>query len=88
VPVVTISSKGQLIIPADIRKKYAIKQGDKFEVQVAEGKLVLVPLKEKPFLRLYGALKGETSLVRSLLQAEHAGETEEENYKAGTVVPA
>ncbi|MBE3572966.1 MAG: AbrB/MazE/SpoVT family DNA-binding domain-containing protein [Moorella humiferrea] len=86
-PVVTISSKGQLIIPADIRKKYAIKQGDKFEVQVDEGKLVLVPLKEKPFVRLYGALKGETSLVRSLL-AEHAGETEEENYKAGTVVPA
>ncbi|PRR68604.1 AbrB/MazE/SpoVT family DNA-binding domain-containing protein [Neomoorella humiferrea] len=86
-PVVTISSKGQLIISADIRKKYAIKQGDKFEVQVAEGKLVLVPLKEKPFARLYGALKGETSLVRSLL-AEHAGETEKENYKAGTVVPA
>lgn len=42
---------------------------------VSEGKLVLVPLNEKPFVRLYGALKGETSLVRSL-EEEHAREAE------------
>ncbi|AKX94526.1 hypothetical protein [Neomoorella thermoacetica] len=47
---------------------------------MAEGKLVLVPLKEKPFVRLYGALKGETNLVRSL-QEEHARETEKENRR-------
>ncbi|MBC7336874.1 MAG: AbrB/MazE/SpoVT family DNA-binding domain-containing protein [Clostridia bacterium] len=76
-PVVTVSSKGQIAIPAEIRKAHAIKQGDRFELRVSEGKLVLVPLKEKPFVRLYGAFKGDTSLIRSL-EEEHAREIEKE----------
>lgn len=76
-PVVTVSSKGQIAIPAEIRKAHAIKQGDRFELRVSEGKLVLVPLKEKPFVRLYGAFQGDTSLIRSL-EEEHAREIEKE----------
>lgn len=76
-PVVTVSTKGQIIIPAEIRKKHAIKQGDRFEVQVIDGKLVLTPVKTKPLVGLYGTLKGKTSLVRSL-QEEHAKEIEKD----------
>jgi len=76
-PIVTVSVKGQIVIPAEIRKACAIKQGDKFELQVSEGKLVLIPLGEKPFLRLYGAFRGGTSLVR-ILEEEHAREIEKD----------
>ncbi|MCL6612109.1 MAG: AbrB/MazE/SpoVT family DNA-binding domain-containing protein [Peptococcaceae bacterium] len=76
-PVITVSSRGQIIIPAEIRKKYNIKQGDRFNLQDIDGKLVLSRTKEKPFNRLYGSLKGENSLTRSLLK-EHARELEKE----------
>lgn len=76
-PIVTVSSKGQIVLPAEIRKAHAINQGDRFELRVSEGKLVLAPLDEKPFVRLYRALKGGTSLVRSL-EEEHAREVETE----------
>ena len=76
-PVITVSSKGQIIIPSEIRKKYKIKRGDKFELQELEGKLVLTPVQNKPFVKLYGVLKGETSLTGSL-QKEHALEIEKE----------
>ncbi|MGB9885711.1 MAG: AbrB/MazE/SpoVT family DNA-binding domain-containing protein [Moorellales bacterium] len=76
-PIVTVSSKGQIAIPAEIRKAYAIKQGDKFELRASAGKLELIPLEEKPFVRLYGALKGGTSLVKAL-EEEHAREVEKE----------
>ncbi|QUL99159.1 MAG: AbrB/MazE/SpoVT family DNA-binding domain-containing protein [Candidatus Fermentithermobacillus carboniphilus] len=76
--IVTVSSKGQIVIPAEIRKAHSIRQGDRFELRVSEGKLVLVPLDEKPFVRLYGAFKSGTSLVRAL-EAEHAREIEKES---------
>lgn len=76
-PVITVSSRGQVIIPSEIRKKFKIKQGDRFELQEHEGKLVLVPLQDKPFVKLHGALKGKTRLTGSL-QKEHALEIEKE----------
>ncbi|MCR4419205.1 MAG: AbrB/MazE/SpoVT family DNA-binding domain-containing protein [Clostridia bacterium] len=75
--IVTVSSKGQIIIPAEIRKAHAIKRGDKFELRVSEGRLVLVPLQERPFVCLYGALKGDSGLVRAL-EEEHARELKKE----------
>jgi len=77
VPVITVSSKGQIIIPSEFRKKFKIKQGDRFELQEHDGKLLLVPLQDKPFVKLYGVLKGKTSLTGSL-QKEHALEIEKE----------
>jgi len=52
VPVITVSTKGQIIIPSEIRKKHKINQGDRFEIQEIDGKLVLTPLKDKPFVGL------------------------------------
>jgi len=77
VPVITVSTKGQIIIPSEIRKKYKIRQGDRFELQEIDGKLVLIPLPDKPLVGLYGVLKGKNSLTRSL-QKEHANEIRKE----------
>lgn len=75
--VVTVSTKGQIIIPAEIRKRYNIKQGDRLVLREIDGKLVLVPLGEKPLAGLYGALRGKTSLTLALAK-EHAAEIAKE----------
>ncbi|MEW6771977.1 MAG: AbrB/MazE/SpoVT family DNA-binding domain-containing protein [Bacillota bacterium] len=75
--VVTVSTKGQIIIPAEIRKRYNIKRGDRLALQEVDGRLVLVPLEEKPFVGLYGALKGKKSLTLALRE-EHAAEIAQE----------
>ncbi|WP_018086280.1 AbrB/MazE/SpoVT family DNA-binding domain-containing protein [Desulfurispora thermophila] len=75
-PVVVVSSKGQIVIPAQIRKKYKINQGDRLEIKEINGKLVL-ELLPRPFIGLYGAFRGNSSLTR-LLQEEHALEVEKE----------
>jgi antitoxin PrlF len=44
----TLTSKGQVTIPADIREQLALKAGVKFECYVdQEGRVVLVPLTVK-----------------------------------------
>ena len=41
--IVTVSSKGQLVIPAEIRKKYGIEPGQKFVVVDMGDHISLVP---------------------------------------------
>ena len=42
-----VSIKGQVVIPADIRKKYGIKYGDKVIVKTtAKGEIVVTKVKE------------------------------------------
>lgn len=38
----TISSRGQIVIPADIRKKYDFKKGDKIFFVEKDGRIELV----------------------------------------------
>lgn len=65
-PVITVSNKGQIIIPADVRRERHIKRGDRFEVKTVENQLVLVPLEKKSLAGLYGSLKPGTSLTQAL----------------------
>ena len=45
---VTISSKGQIAIPKDIRQKLEISQGDKFNLEIKNGKIYLEPVMNIP----------------------------------------
>ena len=40
---ITVSSKGQVVIPSDIRKKYDIEQGTKLKVMESDGLVILIP---------------------------------------------
>jgi AbrB family looped-hinge helix DNA binding protein len=70
---VTVSEKGWVVIPAQLRKKYHLTPG--VEVQVVDygGTLVLVPKLADPVAQAAGLLKGPRSLTRALL-AEHRRE--------------
>jgi AbrB family looped-hinge helix DNA binding protein len=78
---VKLSSKGQLVIPAALRKRLGWKQNDELEIQVVEGERLIVlraPRKGKGWESLGGSLKGGRSLTK-WLEAERAAERERED---------
>jgi AbrB family looped-hinge helix DNA binding protein len=70
---VTVSEKGWIVIPAELRKKYNLHPGAEVSVVDYGGVLAVVPAMKKPVRQAAGLLKGRTSLTRALL-AEHKRE--------------
>ena len=70
----TISTRGQLTIPKEIRDAFDLREGDKVEFRREDGKLVLVPCRseENPFLKYVGIVppgtlpEGSVAWVREL----------------------
>ncbi len=64
--------KGQVIIPADLRKKFNIKKGTRIAVSEGAGNVILLkPLPDDPIEASRGMLKGKTSLTKALLKDRH-----------------
>lgn len=64
--------KGQVIIPAQLRKKYNIKKGTRVAISEGEGNVILLkPLPDDPISVSRGMLKGKTSLMKALLRDRH-----------------
>jgi AbrB family looped-hinge helix DNA binding protein len=66
---VTLSSKGQLVIPKPVREALNVSSGDQFIVQLVEGKIVLEPITVSIIDRLFGKFHGEDLLTH--LEEEH-----------------
>ncbi len=61
--------KGQVIIPARLRKKFNIKKGTRVAIMEGEGRVILIkPLPDDPIEASRGMLKGKTSLTKALLK--------------------
>ena len=54
--------KGQIVIPASLRRKYNIKNGTKIIVTDAGDSIVLKPVTEQYLKNLQGSLKGKGGL--------------------------
>ncbi|MBI3584480.1 MAG: AbrB/MazE/SpoVT family DNA-binding domain-containing protein [Nitrospinae bacterium] len=61
-------SKGQVVIPADIRKKYHIEQGSELQILEYEGIIYLIPPVEDPVKAACGILPSKPSLSERLLK--------------------
>jgi len=70
---VKILSKGQLVIPAELRKKYQIRPGTEMQLMEYQGILFLIPPVEEPLSAACGSLPPNPSLARQLLK-ERRGE--------------
>ena len=70
---VTVSEKGWIVIPADLRRKYNLHPGTEVSVVDYGGVLALVPAMPKPLQQAAGMLKGRTPLTRALV-GEHRRE--------------
>ena len=64
---VTVSEKGWIVIPAELRKKYDLRPGTEVFVVDYGGVLALVPAMAKPIRQAAGMLKGRTSLTGALM---------------------
>ena len=54
--------KGQIVIPASLRKKYGIKNGTKIIIIDNGDSITLKPVTEQYLLSLQGSLKNSTAL--------------------------
>jgi len=64
----TVTTKGQLVIPSRLRRKYSIKQGTQVIFLEQQNRLVLQPLTAEFIRSLRGSLKGEPSALKALLE--------------------
>ncbi len=75
----TLSARGQLVIPAPIRKRRHLKPGVKLEFVDTGTAILLVPLPKDPFAASRGSLKGILSSAeviaarRQERRREHGG---------------
>jgi len=56
------SEKGQIVIPAILRRKYGIKNGTKIIVMDNGDSILLKPVTEQYLRKLQGSLKGKGAL--------------------------
>ena len=73
----TISDKGWVVIPTELRDKYGLKPGSQVRIVDYGGVLSLVPAFEDAVQQAAGMLKGAGSLTEALLR-EHQRETTRE----------
>jgi AbrB family looped-hinge helix DNA binding protein len=63
---VTVSPKGWIVIPAELRRKYGLKPGDQVVVVDLGGVLGIVPALADPVEESAGMLAGDASLADAL----------------------
>jgi AbrB family looped-hinge helix DNA binding protein len=63
-----VSTKGWIVIPKDLRKKYGLKKGTRVQVVDYGGVLALIPLPDDPAEALHGMLEQSPSLTGDLLE--------------------
>lgn len=59
----TVSSKGQVVIPAELRNALGIEAGTRLAIQQEKGRLVLQPITEEFINSLRGCTKGKNLLA-------------------------
>ena len=70
----TFTSKGQLVIPAELRRKHGIKPGTKVHFLEDDfGRIVLQPITEEYIDRVMGMLAGGPDLLAALREERRWG---------------
>jgi AbrB family looped-hinge helix DNA binding protein len=62
-----VTVKGQVVVPANIRRKFGIKKGTKIAFIEQNGKLIIQPLDKNYFESLAGILGTEGKMLKSLM---------------------
>ena len=71
--VAQITSKGQILVPKNLRLKLGLKPGSKVHIAEHDGRLILTPVPSDPIEVATGFLKGKFSLTQDL-RREHREE--------------
>ncbi len=65
---ITVTQKGQVVIPASIRKKLNIKKGTKLYVNNREETILMTPASSSYISRMKGSLEYKGSMTEYLLK--------------------
>ncbi len=65
----TVSAKGWVVIPKELRERFGLKKGDKVHFVEYGGTIAVVPLAKNAIKDCAGMLKGDTSLLEALLKS-------------------
>ena len=72
-----LSSKGQIVIPKELRDRLGLEPGTEFDVYLEDNRIILTPQKHRSLLEsLYGKFSGVDFL--KALEEEHRKEIESE----------
>ncbi len=72
-PIVNTSSKGQIVIPAKLRRKYSIEQGTRLNVVDGDGEIILRPVLQDAVTQAKGLFRGGQSSIQELLKERREG---------------
>jgi AbrB family looped-hinge helix DNA binding protein len=64
-----VTTKGQLVIPARLRRRFGIKKGTTISFLEEGGRIIVQPVTRQFIRGLRGSLKGEPSALDLLLKA-------------------
>jgi len=81
--VLTVSNKGWVVIPAEMRKKYNLVPGTKVVIVDYGGVLAILPVFKNPVEQGYGLLKGGASLTDALKKDRELEKKREERFLNG-----
>jgi len=76
----TITSKGQIVVPARLRRRYGLKPGTKVYFIERDKEIVFQPVTKEYLKNVHGMLTSETSATKELLK-ERAKERDHEEAK-------
>jgi AbrB family looped-hinge helix DNA binding protein len=68
-----VTTKGQLVIPARLRRRFGIKKGTRVIFEEDAGRIIVQPVTHEFIRGLRGSLKAEPSALAALLE-ERKGE--------------
>jgi AbrB family looped-hinge helix DNA binding protein len=63
-----VTTKGQLVIPARLRRRFGIRQGTLVSFLEDDGRIIVQPITREFIQSLKGSLKGKPSALDYLLQ--------------------
>lgn len=64
----TVTTKGQIVIPSEIRRKYGIKVGTKIQFQEEDDGIKIYPITENVIDENIGILGTKGKLIKRLLE--------------------
>ena len=74
-PIVKVSSKGQIVIPAQLRKKYKIEKGTKLNLLDGDGEIILRLVLQDAVQQAKGLFRGGASSLQELVKERREGGT-------------
>jgi AbrB family looped-hinge helix DNA binding protein len=87
--IVKTSSKGQVVIPAELRERIGLRPGGKVLVTLADTRKVIIePVPDDPIEAACGMLQGGPSLTKALLKERREDHAREEKKFARLLRPA